>query len=82
MAATHACRGSGYDHLEPERGEAMTDEEKRVDEDTPQTESGAAVDEQGVGQNPTESTDTDENADPKSGGTPVHPAPTEGSPAS
>jgi hypothetical protein len=61
----------------------MTDgDEKRVDADTPQAEPGAAVDEQGVGQNPTDSTDTDENADPKSGGTPVHPAPTEDSPAS
>ena len=57
-------------------------DEKRVDEDTPQVEPGAAVDEQGVGQNPTESTDTDENADPKSGGTPVHRAPAEDSPAS
>jgi hypothetical protein len=61
----------------------MIDEEtERVDEDTPHVEPGAAVDEQGVGQNPTDSTDTDENEDPKSGGTPVHPAPTEDSPAS
>ena len=61
----------------------MTDEPKRMDEDTEQDAApGAAVDEQGVGQHPTDSTDTDENADPKSGGTPVHPAPTEERPAS
>jgi hypothetical protein len=61
----------------------MTDEEtERADADTPHAEPGAAVDEQGVGQNPTDSTDTEENEDPKSGGTPVHPAPTEDSPAS
>jgi hypothetical protein len=55
----------------------MTDETKRADEDTEQdADSGAAVDQQGVGVNPTDSTDTDENQDPKSGGTPVHPAPT------
>jgi hypothetical protein len=52
------------------------DDVKRVDEDTPQDAApGAAADEQGVGQNPTDSTDTDENQDPKSGGTPVQPAP-------
>jgi len=55
----------------------MTDETTRADEDTEQDANpGAAVDGQGVGVNPTDSTDTDENADPKSGGTPVHPAPT------
>jgi hypothetical protein len=56
----------------------MTDDDvKRMDADTPQAEPGAAVDQQGVGQNPTDSTDTAENEDPKSGGTPVHPAPSE-----
>jgi len=55
---------------------------KRLDADTPGAPDGAAVDDQGVGTNPTESTDTDENADPKSGGTPVHAAPTEDSPQS
>ena len=60
----------------------MSDETKRVDEDTPGAPDGAAVDDQGVGQNPTDSQDTDENADPKSGGTPVHRAPDEGSPKS
>jgi len=52
------------------------DDVKRVDEDTPQAEDGAAVSEQGFGVNPTDSTDTDENNDPKSGGTPVMPSPT------
>jgi hypothetical protein len=40
------------------------------------------VDTQGGAVNPTDSTDTEENDDPKSGGTPVHAAPTEDSPAS
>jgi hypothetical protein len=44
---------------------------KRVDADTPGAPDGAAVADQGVGQNPTDSTDTDENADPKSGHSPV-----------
>ena len=61
----------------------MSDEVTRMDEDTEQdADPGAAVDEQGVGVNPTDSTDTDENDDPKSGGTPVHRAPTEDSPNS
>ncbi len=61
----------------------MTDEVKRMDEDSEQDANpGAAVDDQGVGANPTDSTDTDENNDPKSGGTPVHRAPTEDSPGS
>jgi hypothetical protein len=55
---------------------------KRVDADTPHAPDGAAVADQGVGANPTDSTDTDENDDPKSGGTPVHAAPTEDSPHS
>jgi hypothetical protein len=59
-----------------------SDEVKRVDEDTPDAPDGAAVDDQGVGQNPTDSQDTGENADPKSGGTPVHRAPDEDSPQS
>jgi hypothetical protein len=53
---------------------ATDDDVKRMDADTPGAPDGAAVSDQGVGQNPTDSTDTDENADPKSGGTPVHPA--------
>ncbi len=55
---------------------------KRVDEDTPHAPDGAAVEDQGVGVNPTDSSDTDENNDPKSGGTPVHRAPSEDSPKS
>ncbi|MGH2919915.1 MAG: hypothetical protein ACRDLS_15140 [Solirubrobacteraceae bacterium] len=55
----------------------MTDEVKgALDADTPQAEEGAAIDEQGVGNQPTDPTDTDQNEDPKSGGTPVHPSPT------
>ncbi|MDX6691548.1 MAG: hypothetical protein QOG15_3005 [Solirubrobacteraceae bacterium] len=61
---------------------ATDDDVKRMDADTPHAADGAAVDQQGVGQNPTDSTDTDENADPKSGGTPVHRAPDEDSPQS
>lgn len=59
-----------------------SDDVKRVDEDTPHAPDGAAVEDQGVGVNPTDSTDTDENNDPKSGGTPVHPAPSQDSPHS
>jgi hypothetical protein len=55
--------------------DATDDDVKRMDADTPGAPDGAAVADQGVGSNPTESTDTDENEDPKSGGTPVHPAP-------
>jgi hypothetical protein len=55
----------------------MTDEAKgALDADTPTAEEGAAISDQGVGNHPTDSTDTDQNEDPKSGGTPVHPAPT------
>jgi hypothetical protein len=54
----------------------MSDDVKRVDEDTEQNANpGAAVADQGVGVNPTDSTDEGENADPKSGGTPVQPSP-------
>jgi len=49
---------------------------KRLDADTPHAPEGAAADDQGVGVNPTDSTDTDVNEDPKSGGTPVMPSPT------
>jgi hypothetical protein len=95
--AAFGAVGSGYTEPDPEGGEHMTenvvhednatptasDEDvKRMDADTPQPEEGAAVEGQGVGVNPTDSTDTEENEDPKSGGTPVHPAPTEDSPAS
>lgn len=50
---------------------ATDDDIKRVDADTPGAPDGAAVDDQGVGQAPTDSTDTDENQDPKSGHSPV-----------
>ena len=51
---------------------ATDDDVKRVDQDTEQNPSpGAAVDSQGVGANPTDSTDPDENQDPKSGHSPV-----------
>jgi hypothetical protein len=60
------------EHAENATPEATDDDIKRVDEDTEQDASpGAAVSDQGVGQNPTDSTDTDENADPKSGHSPV-----------
>jgi hypothetical protein len=61
---------------------ASDEDVKRMDADTPHAQPGDAVDEQGVGQNPTDSADTDQNDDVKSGGTPVHPAPTEDSPHS
>ena len=61
---------------------ATDDDVKRMDADTPGAPGDEAVEDQGVGQNPTDSTDTDENADPKSGGTPVHRAPDEDSPQS
>lgn len=61
---------------------ASDDDVKRVDADTPHAAEGDAADKQGVGVNPTDSTDTDENNDPKSGGTPVHRAPTADSPKS
>ena len=54
---------------------ASDDDVKRMDADTPGAPDGAAIADQGVGAAPTDSTDTDENADPKSGGTPVHAAP-------
>ena len=49
---------------------------KRMDADTPTAPAGAAVDDQGV------RIDSDATADPKSGGTPVHRAPSEDSPQS
>jgi hypothetical protein len=50
---------------------ATSDDVKRVDGDEPHAAGGAAVADQGVGVNPTDSTDTDENNDPKSGHSPV-----------
>jgi hypothetical protein len=53
---------------------------KRMDADTPHAPVGAAVDDQGVGVNPIESSDPENNDDPKAAGTPVHPRPTQGRP--
>lgn len=70
-------------HEDNDTSTSSEDDVKRMDADTKQDAApGAAVDTQGVGTNPTSSTDSDENKDPKSGGTPVHAAPTEDSPAS
>jgi hypothetical protein len=70
-------------HEDSDTPTASADDVKRMDADTKQDAApGAAVDTQGVGINPADSTDTDENSDPKSSGTPVHAAPTEDSPAS
>lgn len=55
---------------------------KRVDADTPHAPSGAAVADQGVGVNPVDSSDPENNDDPKAAGTPVHPRPTEERPHS
>lgn len=49
---------------------------QRMDADTPTAAPGAAVHDQGV------RIDSDASDDPKSGGTPVHRAPTEDSPQS
>jgi hypothetical protein len=58
-------------HTDNDTPNATDDDIKRVDADTPGAPDGAAVADQGVGANPTDSTDTDENADPKSGHSPV-----------
>jgi hypothetical protein len=69
-------------HEDNDTPTASDDDVKRVDADTPHAEPGDAVDKQGLGVNPTDATDTEQNDDPKGGGTPVHPAPTEDSPRS
>jgi hypothetical protein len=77
----------GYTDPVPDEGERMTEEKvvhegnetpeasdegiKRVDQDNPQPDSGDAVEGHGVGANPTDSTDPEENQDPKSGHSPV-----------
>ena len=63
------------EHTDNDTPQATDDDVKRMDADTPGAPDGAAVADQGVGAAPTDSHDTDENADPKSGGTPVQPAP-------
>lgn len=47
-------------------GREMTDDDdvKRMDQDTPTADPGDAIDQQGVGQNPTDSTETD-RTDPR-----------------
>jgi len=60
-------------HKDNDTPTATDDDIKRVDDaqDSTNTDPGAAVDRQGVGANPTDSTDADENNDPKSGHSPV-----------
>jgi hypothetical protein len=71
------------EHVDNDTPTASDDDVKRMDKDTEQNANpGAAVDQQGVGNNPGESTDPDSEDDPKSGGTPVHAAPSEDSPQS
>jgi len=67
------------EHEDNDTPTASSDDVKRMDADTPGAPDGEAVADQGVGVNPTDSTDTDENDDPKSGGTPVHPSPADDS---
>jgi hypothetical protein len=50
---------------------ATDDDVKRVDKDTPGRQPGDAVEGHGVGDNPTDSTDPEQNEDPKSGHSPV-----------
>jgi hypothetical protein len=50
---------------------ATDDDIKRLDKDTPDPQPGDAVEGHGVGDSPTDSTDPDENQDPKSGHSPV-----------
>lgn len=60
------------EHVENATPDATDDDVKRMDADTEQNANpGAAVSDQGVGNNPTDPTDTDENNDPKSGHSPV-----------
>ena len=63
-------------HQDNDTPTATDDGIKRMDADTPNAPDGAAVDDQGV------RADAEEVDDPKSGGTPVHRAPSEESPQS
>jgi hypothetical protein len=58
------------EHVDNDTPTATDDDIKRVDADTPNTQDTAAEG-HGVGDNPTDSTDPDENNDPKSGHSPV-----------
>lgn len=57
-------------HEDNDTPAASDDDVKRMDADTPNAPEGAAVADQGVGQNPTES-EPDETADPKGSQRPV-----------
>lgn len=63
-------------HEDNDTPDASADDVKTAYADTPGAPEGAAVEDQGV------KLDSDENDDPKSGGTPAHAAPTEDSPQS
>jgi len=60
------------DELDKQSSEATDDDVKRVDDSSEavNADPGGSVDE-GVGASPTDSTDPDENEDPKSGHSPV-----------
>jgi hypothetical protein len=58
-------------HEDSETPQAGDEGVERVDEDTPQPDAGDAVEGHGVGASPTDSTDTEQNQDPKSGHSPV-----------
>jgi len=86
-ARTHADQGDDYMtdtaiHKDNDTPTASDDDVKRMDADTPHAPAGAAVADQGVGVNPIESSDPDNNDDPKAAGTPVHPRPTQDRPQS
>lgn len=70
------------EHKDNDTPIASDDDVKRMDADTPHAPEGEAVADQGVGVNPIESSNPEDNDDPKAGGTPVHRAPTEDSPQS
>ncbi len=60
-------------HKDNDTPDATDDDIKRVDDanESVDAEPGGAVEGHGVGESPTDSHDTDENADPKSGHSPV-----------
>ena len=58
-------------HQDNDTPTATDEGNKRVDADTPGRPAGDAVEGHGVGDSPTDSHDTDENNDPKSGHSPV-----------
>jgi hypothetical protein len=64
-------------HIDNDTPNATADDIKTVYKDTPQTGDGTK---QGVGASPLPTTGAGD--DPKSGGTPVHPRPSEGHPNS